>query len=240
MMTAITGRSQGNGRVMTYSFGVGDMLPREDLTARFLLDDRGKPKCLLLALEEADPTVEGLLDGFSATASLALKYGLRLDELINTLQCVNPFPPNGPSDQGPVRSMFDYLGHLIDREFGQFKGVGPEMAVVPETNPRNVHQFSIGGFAGRFTRKYFSDGRVAGISFSIAVPHERYQGLATGICHGIGDVVSFCLKSGLPPAEIVGLWEGRRFRPAGKVEGPGAPYTKSVLDYAAQFLRQID
>ena len=89
----------------------------------------------------------------------------------------------------------------------------------------------------KLIRTYFRDGRVAEVSFSITGPHEKYQELVDGICAGIGSVASFCLKSGLPLSEIVDLWEGREFRPAGRVEGPGALYAKSVLDYAAQFLR---
>ncbi len=239
MLTRVRGYSVDGLSVMVYPFGLGSMLPKTDFTARLGLSAEGRPEALILTLEQDDDTIECLLDGFSATASLALRYKVRLEEFVNCLHSVRPFAPSGrtSSEIGIVRSVFDYLGHLLDREFKEFRGVGQAAAIVPEANPKEKYNFSIAGSAGTFEKSYFSDGKVAGIKFSISHPHEDYYEFANGICAAIGDVASFCLKCGIPLEEITEIFRGRKFRPHGKVDGCDNFYVTSVMDYVAKVLK---
>jgi len=101
---------------ITHKFRVGD---QEGYITVGLYDD-GRPGEIFVKINKEGSTVSGLTDAVAKLASIALQYGVPLDELAPKMRNTR-FEPYGPTGNPQVpwaTSVIDYIFHWLQMRFG--------------------------------------------------------------------------------------------------------------------------
>jgi ribonucleoside-diphosphate reductase alpha chain len=101
---------------ITHKFRVGD---QEGYITVGLYDD-GRPGEIFVKINKEGSTVSGLTDAVAKLASIALQYGVPLDELAPKMRSTR-FEPYGPTGNPQVpwaTSVIDYIFHWLQVRFG--------------------------------------------------------------------------------------------------------------------------
>jgi ribonucleoside-diphosphate reductase alpha chain len=109
-------------RSITHKFRVGD---QEGYITVGLYDD-GRPGEIFVKINKEGSTVSGLGDAVAKLASIALQYGVPLDELAPKMRNTR-FEPYGPTGNPQVpwaTSVIDYIFHWLQVRFGTEPDVG--------------------------------------------------------------------------------------------------------------------
>jgi ribonucleoside-diphosphate reductase alpha chain len=104
---------------------------------------------------------------------------------------------------------------------------------LPNDRKAVVHKFSIQGFSGYVTLGFFADGRVGEIWLRLAKPGSTVAGLLDAVAKSW----SYLIQFGMPLSDLVRIFEGTRFSPAGITSNPDIVFATSILDYVAKFLK---
>jgi len=121
-------------RSVTHKFRVGD---QEGYLTVGLYDD-GSPGEVFVVISKEGSTIRGLMDSVALLTSLALQYGVPLEDLVRKFQGVH-FEPAGFTnnpDLPQATSLVDYIFRYLGKRFlGQGAGAGPNPGVGagPET-----------------------------------------------------------------------------------------------------------
>lgn len=202
----------------------------------------GHPAMLDVKGAKEGSIVNGLFDGLSLTTSLALQYGIPLDEIVSQWEGKR-FEPSGFTenmDYPTVKSPLDYLARWVK---GSESLPEPKLLAQPHPatrimNPQDpvyspvTHKFSIDGHEGYLTVWAAERAKVANLSIRFAKEDSSVYGLCDGVC----DTAAIALQHGVPLQALVEEWKGLRFEPSGFTSHQSIPRVKSLLDYVARYL----
>ncbi len=112
-------------RSITHKFRVGE---QEGYVTAGLFDD-GRPGEVFITISKEGSTIRGLMDSVAVLTSLALQYGVPLDDLVRKFRGVH-FEPQGLTDNPDIptaSSLVDYIFRWMEGRFpgqGRTKGQG--------------------------------------------------------------------------------------------------------------------
>ncbi len=109
-------------RSITHKFRVGD---QEGYITVGLYDD-GRPGEIFVKINKEGSTVSGLTDAVAKLASIALQYGVPLDELAPKMRNTRfePYGPTGNPEVPWATSIVDYIFRWLELKFSQDPGAG--------------------------------------------------------------------------------------------------------------------
>ena len=101
---------------ITHKFRVGD---QEGYITVGLYDD-GRPGEIFVKINKEGSTVSGLMDAVAKLASIALQYGVPLDDLAPKMRNTRfePYGPTGNPEIPWATSLVDYIFHWLQVRFG--------------------------------------------------------------------------------------------------------------------------
>ena len=83
--------------------------------------DDGRPGEIFIKMSKEGSTLSGLVQGFCRAFSLALQYGLPLEEAVNRFKGMR-FEPMGHTSNPDIpesMSIIDYVARYLEHEFGE-------------------------------------------------------------------------------------------------------------------------
>jgi len=102
---------------VTHKFRIGGF---EGYLTIGLFDD-GRPGELFIKMAKEGSTLSGMIQAFCRAFSLALQYGLSLDDAVARFKGMR-FEPMGPTDNPDIpeaMSVIDYVARYLDHAFGE-------------------------------------------------------------------------------------------------------------------------
>lgn len=109
-------------RSMTHKFNIAGF---EGYLTVGLFDD-GRPGEIFIKMAKEGSTLSGMIQGFCRAFSLALQYGLTLDDAVARFRGMRfePMGPTGNPDIPEAQSVIDYVARYLELEFAQGAVVG--------------------------------------------------------------------------------------------------------------------
>jgi ribonucleoside-diphosphate reductase alpha chain len=165
-------------RSITHKFRVGE---QEGYVTVGLFDD-GRPGEVFITISKEGSTIRGLMDSVAVLTSLALQYGVPIEDLVRKFRGVH-FEPAGFTDNPELpqaSSLVDYIFRWLESRFAQEQGTGNEEQGKKEQGTRNRMR---GAGSKRGT---------AGPGSPFPVPRSSPGDIGTGLaCPDCGSVLVF-------------------------------------------------
>lgn len=109
-------------RSVTHKFNIGGF---EGYLTVGLFDD-GRPGEIFIKMAKEGSTLSGMIQGFCRAFSLALQYGLTLEDAVSRFRGMRfePMGPTGNPEIPEAQSVIDYVARYLELEFAEGAVVG--------------------------------------------------------------------------------------------------------------------
>jgi ribonucleoside-diphosphate reductase alpha chain len=108
---------------------------------------------------------------------------------------------------------------------------------LPDERPMVGHRFVIGGVKGYAQVGLFDDGEPAELFLQIARAGSTLDGMADWVAHEVSICLQMAHLHGVPFTVLTDKWIGRAFEPHGITSNPDIPFTSSIADYIARWMK---
>lgn len=195
------------------------------------------PAMISLSASKEAPVVNGLLSVLSETTTLALQYGVPLEEIITRWKRKG-FEPSGRTSHPQIpsaRSIVDYAAQYLELVAEQPEDRKATLAFPYQDDERTLsHKMTIGSMWGYIAVETGKDAPGAVRRVTIQIGKEG--GIVDGLFESVGEIASLALHYNVPLKELVETWKGYSFEPSGFTQNAEIPHAKSVIDYVGRFL----
>ena len=195
------------------------------------------PAMIQMSASKQPPVVNGLLSVLSDTATLALQYGVPLEEMIRRWKGKS-FEPSGLTRRPQIsyaRSVVDYVAQYLGQVAQQPEDRRATLAFSDQDDlSLSTHKVTVGQMWLYLT--IGTENKSPRTVRQVSMDAGKEGGIIDGLLKTVGETASLALRYDVPLKEVVELWRGYGFPPDGFTQNPDIPHAKSIPDYVARFL----